>query len=126
MTVANAYWEKILSEKVGQCHNCNNCIPIGQRKKPDRISDGRFDTKEKCCHTRSSTTGCPVAIKVKELRERIENQCGNCIREGLRDCMYHGYPEDTIPKSCAYKIGDAAVNTVYDVPILLQKKVKKK
>ena len=26
----------------------------------------------------------PGSTKVKELRERIENQCGNCIRKGLR------------------------------------------
>jgi hypothetical protein len=46
-------------------------------------------------------------------------QCKNCIRKRHRDCMYHGYPKDTIPKSCAYKIGDAAVYTVYDVPTLI-------
>jgi hypothetical protein len=49
-------------------------------------------------------------------------QCENCIRKGLRDCMYHGYPDGTIPRSCSYKIGDAAVDTVYDVPILIHKK----
>ena len=50
-------------------------------------------------------------IKRFETLKRLE-QCDNCIRKGLRDCMYHGYPEDTIPKSCAYKIGNGAVNTV--------------
>jgi hypothetical protein len=45
-------------------------------------------------------------------------QCDTCIRKGLRDCMYHGYPEDTIPKSCSYKIGSAAINTVYDIPVM--------
>ena len=49
-------------------------------------------------------------------------QCKNCIRDGLRDCMYHGYPEDTIPRSCAYKIGNEAVNTVYDVPVIKRNK----
>jgi hypothetical protein len=34
--------------------------------------------------------------------------------------MYHGYPDDTIPLSCSYKIGNAAVNTVYDVPIVIR------
>ena len=36
--------------------------------------------------------------------------------------MYHGYPDDTIPLSCAYKIGDAAVDTVYDVPTVIRKR----
>lgn len=56
--------------------------------------------------------------------QRCEQQCDNCIRKGLRDCMYHGYPEDTIPESCAYKIGDAAVLTVYDVPTMTVRKQK--
>ena len=48
-------------------------------------------------------------------------ECKNCIRKGKRDCMYHGYPDTTIPKSCDYKIGDAAVDTVYDVPVMIRK-----
>ena len=48
------------------------------------------------------------------------NQCDNCVRNGLRECRYHGYPEDTIPESCAYKIGNSALRTVtaYDVPVM--------
>jgi hypothetical protein len=69
-------------------------------------------------------------IDIDELLDIIENshkqirtkQCENCIRKGLRECMYHGYPEETIPKSCAYKIGDAAVDTVYDVPVAIKGK----
>jgi hypothetical protein len=34
--------------------------------------------------------------------------------------MYHGYPEDTIPTSCSYKIGNEAVDTVYDVPTVVR------
>jgi len=49
------------------------------------------------------------------------NQCDNCVRNGLRECMYHGYPENTIPESCAYKIGNAALRTVYDVPVMRKK-----
>ena len=52
-------------------------------------------------------------------------QCENCIWKGLRDCMYHGYPDSEIPKSCAYKIGDAAIYTVYDVPTVIKKPVTK-
>jgi hypothetical protein len=52
----------------------------------------------------------------------VLEQCDNCIRKGLRDCMYHGYPEGIIPNSCAYKIGNAAVDTVYDIPTLIRKK----
>jgi hypothetical protein len=32
-------------------------------------------------------------------------QCGTCIHAEKRTCMYHGYPEDSIPVSCEYKIG---------------------
>jgi len=49
-------------------------------------------------------------------------QCENCIRKGLRDCISHGYPEEYIPKYCSYKIGNNAVHTVYDVPIIVKKK----
>ena len=60
-------------------------------------------------------------------REKVHTkQCVNCIRRGLRECMYHGYPEETIPLSCAYKIGDAAVNTVYDVPVATRKRGEQK
>lgn len=51
-------------------------------------------------------------------------QCKTCIRDGLRDCMYHGYPPEFIPASCSYKIGTDAIETVYEVPTLI-KKVKK-
>lgn len=47
-------------------------------------------------------------------------QCENCIRKGLRECMYHGYPEEAIPTVCGYKIGDMAINTVYDVPTIIR------
>jgi hypothetical protein len=57
---------------------------------------------------------------LKNIPDSNLNQCGNCIRKGLRDCMYHGYPEDTIPPSCSYKIGNEAVDTAYDVPIFLR------
>ena len=49
-------------------------------------------------------------------------QCENCLRKGLRECMYHAYPNDTIPKSCSYKIGNSAVDTVYDVPTVVRTK----
>jgi hypothetical protein len=29
--------------------------------------------------------------------------------DGKRGCMYHGYPDETIPTSCEYKIGKHAV-----------------
>ena len=55
-------------------------------------------------------------------REKMHvEQCDNCVRNGLRECMYHGYPEDTIPESCAYKIGNAALRTVYEVPTIIRK-----
>jgi hypothetical protein len=50
----------------------------------------------------------------------VLEQCENCIRKGLRECMYHGYPDNTIPASCSYKIGDAAVDTVYNVPTVIR------
>jgi hypothetical protein len=53
-----------------------------------------------------------------------QEQCENCIRNGLRECVFHGYPDGIIPSSCAYKIGNAAVNTVYDVPTIIQKEQK--
>lgn len=36
-------------------------------------------------------------------------QCNTCMFDGKRECMYHGYPDETIPVSCAYKIGAFAV-----------------
>lgn len=67
--VHDIYWATLLKERVENCHACDNCTPIGKRPKSCRISDGRFDTKEKCCATRVGETGCPVSIKVKQERE---------------------------------------------------------
>lgn len=39
--------------------------------------------------------------------ERMK-QCETCKFSELRTCMYHGYPKDTIPASCHYKIGISA------------------
>ena len=68
---------------------------------------------------------CPIKCQFykQEILNTINNttQCKNCIRNGLRDCMYHGYPTGIIPDSCAYKIGNAAIDTVYDVPTILKK-----
>ena len=36
-------------------------------------------------------------------------QCNTCMFDGKRECMYHGYPDETIPSSCEYKIGKYAV-----------------
>ena len=36
-------------------------------------------------------------------------QCNNCIFDGKRECVYHGYPNEIIPHSCEYKIGTFAV-----------------
>ncbi|MDD3019833.1 MAG: hypothetical protein PHX61_02485 [Alphaproteobacteria bacterium] len=52
------------------CHNCERCIPLGKRKGRAAIYDGRFDTKEKCCETRRRVTGCPIAVQIKQRRER--------------------------------------------------------
>ena len=51
-----------------------------------------------------------------------EMQCKTCIRNGLRECMYHGYPEDTIPFACSYKIGNNALRTVYEIPVFREGK----
>jgi len=37
--------------------------------------------------------------------ETVLVQCATCFLKGTRACMYHGYPYDTIPKSCEYKVG---------------------
>ena len=37
--------------------------------------------------------------------EKVLVQCETCFLKGTRACMYHGYPDDTIPKSCRYKVG---------------------
>jgi hypothetical protein len=76
----------------------------------------------------------PIGKRAREIIEQAQDlakqheqnmvstkQCENCIRKGLRDCMYHGYPENNIPISCQYKIGNAAVDTVYDIPTLIHK-----
>ena len=34
------------------------------------------------------------------------HQCEDCLLRGLRLCMYHGYPEETIPMICDYRIVD--------------------
>jgi hypothetical protein len=70
---------------------------------------------------------CPIKCQYykPEYNHGEYNQCDNCIRKGLRDCMYHGYPKGIIPDSCAYKIGNAAIDTVYDVPTILKKNQQK-
>jgi hypothetical protein len=35
----------------------------------------------------------------------VLEQCETCYLKGTRACAYHGYPSDTIPKSCRYKVG---------------------
>lgn len=52
-------------------------------------------------------------------------QCKNCIRKDTRDCMYHGYPDGTIPPLCDYKIGKFAVDTVYSVPTIIRHDTRK-
>ena len=39
-------------------------------------------------------------------REDLPLQCEDCKLKGLRLCMYHGYPYDTIPTICDYRIVD--------------------
>ena len=34
------------------------------------------------------------------------HQCEDCLLNGLRLCMYHGYPGETIPPICDYRIVD--------------------
>ena len=43
-----------------------------------------------------------------ELKANTTNQCETCKFNGLRKCMYHGYPSEKIPSSCEYKIGNFA------------------
>ena len=43
------------------------------------------------------------------INEARLTQCNTCMFDGKRECMYHGYPDDTIPQSCEYKIGKHAV-----------------
>jgi hypothetical protein len=69
----DVYWEKLLIESAKQCHRCDTCTPIGKRGKRNGIHDGRFDTKEMCCNTRVSETGCPVSVRIKELRKQTEH-----------------------------------------------------
>ena len=35
-------------------------------------------------------------------------QCKTCKFKDKRACMYHGYPNETMPPSCEYKIGVSA------------------
>jgi hypothetical protein len=62
-----------------------------------------------------------LMIEIRSRQDARLKQCENCVRKESRDCMYHGYPEETIPISCAYKIGEMAVHTVYDVPTVRKK-----
>lgn len=73
----DAYWNQQLEDAISQCQHvkesCKGCILIGKRRKPHCITDRRFDTKERCCYTRSHETGCPVSIRIKQLREQTEH-----------------------------------------------------
>ena len=37
--------------------------------------------------------------------DKVLKECKTCLLEGTRACMYHGYPDNTIPKSCRCKVG---------------------
>jgi hypothetical protein len=45
----------------------------------------------------------------------MSNQCATCIHSEKRSCIYHGYPESTIPESCEYKIGIYAELAMIDL-----------
>ena len=73
----DAFWNTELEHAIERCHSveqrryrCDTCIPIGKRKKSCRITDGRFDTKESCCYTRSHSTGCPVSVDIALRRKQ--------------------------------------------------------
>lgn len=88
---------------------CESCADKKENKNQRNCICDKFTTCEECLNA------------VKDGQDKVHTkQCENCIRKGLRDCMYHGYPDDTIPISCSYKIGNAAVDTVYDVPTAIR------
>jgi hypothetical protein len=55
--------------------------------------------------------GCKECLQDTRTRPHTPapEQCETCIFDGRRECISHGYPEETIPSSCQYKIGTLAV-----------------
>ena len=46
-----------------------------------------------------------ASAAIQQEREKAKiGQCENCWSNGRRECMYHGYPQDTIPRFCGYKL----------------------
>lgn len=41
------------------CHCCDGCTSLGERKGDEGIHNGKFDTKEECCMTRVDMRKCP-------------------------------------------------------------------
>ena len=46
-----------------------------------------------------------VKMTTSASSDKVLEQCETCYFKGTRACHNHGYPSDTIPKSCAYKVG---------------------
>jgi len=67
---------------------------------------------------------CEIVKNIKKNSQFCPaTQCKTCIHTEKRTCMYHGYPEDTIPGSCTYKIGSDArynVGENYERPIIME------
>lgn len=58
--------------------------------------------------------------------ETKTTQCNSCMFDGKRECMYHGYPEETIPCSCEYKIGTYAVIAPIEAQLHNKEVIKKR
>jgi hypothetical protein len=84
---------------------CETCAPKCQDfrvlQQQDKILSSRSlaewkrFTALKGCVSHSSAKGADAVLE----------ECKTCHLKGTRACAYHGYPDDTIPKSCRYKVG---------------------
>ena len=134
-------------------HKCNGVLEIQQQVLDDVYNylDCTMDPDDanpkECgeCPLRATHVGCPEGepLSTEEIfdgcvltilrRKYVDTspkqpaleQCKNCIRKDTRDCMYHGYPDGTIPPLCDYKIGKFAVDTVYSVPTIIRHDTRK-
>jgi len=80
-----------------------------ERTEPEKIFG---ITESELCKIVHEDDALKVHFLLKNIRPRgpiqksdRTGQCKECIFVGLRGCMYHGYPDGSIPPYCSFKIG---------------------
>ena len=79
----------------GKCISCQ-----------DKDCDVWITADQTCWKSSKEHDAAIASAAIQQDREKAKiGQCENCWSNGRRECMYHGYPQDTIPRFCGYKLG---------------------